>query len=267
MGVASESQLPVGLRHVRVFELNAAGRPAASDSTPYAGLEIKGPKAFSLSVPAPRKITHYGADRVLATDWLPPNEGASGELRASVHDLAIHALLSGVEVGTIGEAKEVGHATSQQGKEPQVGLLLYQQSVDLVSGAQQYHAIIMPRVKCLPQPAGMGENPEDRIYQIAPAVVSKRLWGTPLSAVTDGITDAQYFEYACEGEPRVVAFKGDGVEDEFSFEAAYPAKATGKVAVFVNGTAQTTGVTVAETMITFTTAPENDADIVVFYEV
>lgn len=266
MSNASQQLLPVGLRYAVVFPLNSSGRPAASGVTVYEGLKVEGPKAFSLNQTEARKITHYGADRVLAVDYLPPNEGVTGELRVGVHDLNMQATLSGVQVNILGEAQLIGHATNKQGSEPQVGLMLYQQALDLVSGARHYRCFIFPRAICIPATSGMSENPEDVVYRIAPTPSTKHLWGATLTALTDGITEAQYHELSTTGVPNLVAFKGDGTTTVFSFPTASPALSTAKITVWKNGTVVSSGMTPAVDKITFTTAPALNDDVDVFYE-
>ncbi len=268
MSNTSGKQLPIGLRYAAIFALDATGRPAASGLTAYEGLEINGPKTFTINIPKPRQVTHIGNDRVLAVDTLPPTEPITGELRASVNAFDVHALLTGTEVNTVGEATEIAHATDQQGNEPQVGLLLYQMSLNTADRLRCYRCFVIPRVVCIPVPPGMSDNPEDVTYLINPTPTNERLWGAALSESVDGYTEAGVFEYMCEGKPKLISFLGDGTEDEFSFPAAAPAKATAKIAVFKNGTEITgAAITKTTTKITFTVAPSLNDNITVFYEV
>lgn len=267
MSATSGKQLPIGLRFAAIFALDANGRPAASTTSAYEGLEIRGPKTFSLTPPDPRQISHMGNDRVLAVDILPPTEPTRGELRASVNDFAVHALLTGTQVKTVGEASEIAYNTDKQGSEPQVGLLLYQQSLSVGDGLRHYRAFVIPLAVCIPKPQGMSENPEDVTYVINPTLSNDRLWGDTLVLADDGITEASIFEYMCEGKPKLVAFLADGTEDEFLFPTSAPAKSTAKIAVFKNGVEITAGITKATTKVTFTSAPTLNDNITVFYEV
>jgi hypothetical protein len=267
MSATSGKQLPIGLRYAVVYALDANGRPAAVNTTVYEGLEIKGPKAFTLTLPDPRQISHMGNDRVLAVDILPPTEPTRGELRASVNDFAVHALLTGTSVITLGEATEIAHNTDKQGSEPQVGLLLYQMSLSVGDGLRHYRCFVIPLAVCIPKPQGMSENPEDVTYIVNPTLSNERLWGAQLVLATDGITEASIFEYMCEGKPKLVAFKADGTEDEFLFPTGAPAKSTAKISVFKNGVLMSAGITKATTKVTFTSAPTLNDNITVFYEV
>jgi hypothetical protein len=269
MSAVEGKHLPVGFRSAVVFELSASGRPKATGATAYEGLRWEGPKAFSISVPKPRQESHYGGDRVLANDSLPPTEGASATLNVSDHRMEIDALVSGTKVITVGEAKEVGWGTSEQGYEPQVGLLLYQQSLDLTTGARRYHAYVIPRAICNAESPSLSDKPEDKVYSVTPQVVKQRLWGITLVKATDGYTSAQYFEYETTFPPNVVSFLGDAANLIFSFPAAYQCANVAKAIVTVDGVVAPAGdITITTDKVTFGAgkAPAAAAEVVVFYE-
>ena len=266
MAATSGKFYPVGLRYAVAYALNANGRPNATATTVYEGVEIAGPKTFTLNVPEPRKIQHKGNDRVLAVDFLPPQEGISGELAASVYDYTMISLLSGITQGTVGEAKEVAYMTSKQGSEPQVGLMLYQQAEDYTTGARRWRAFVLPKAILIPRPGGAAEQEQDYKYTIAPQIVNARLWGAQLVLATDGYTDCQIFEYMTEGKPHIASFLADGTADDFLFSTDYPALNASKIAVYKNGTVVSTGVTKNVTGLAFTAAPTLNDEIVVFYE-
>lgn len=268
MAATSGKQLSVGLRFVTAFELNTNGRPkGASATTPYEGAQFSGAKAFTLTIPEPRKITHTGDDRVLAVDYLPPTDAPSAELRVSVNDYAAIALLTGINVGTVGEAKEIAFTTSKQGFEPQVGLMLYQQSLDSVTRIRRWRSIVIPKAICIPRPGGMSENPDEMLFSVAPQIVSSRLWGLSLVLATDAYTDAAVFEYMTEFKPHLAVWKGNNTATDFTFSTDFQAADTGKIAVFNNGVAITTNITKLVSKVTFTTAPATNDDVDIFYEV
>ncbi len=266
MPAVTGNHFPVGLRYASLFELNANGRiNATSPSAVYEGVQIVGAQAFTVTVPEPRRITHPGDDRVLQTDALPPTEAASGELRVSRISYAANAILAGVNVNTIAESKEFPYGTDQQGFEPLVGLHMYQQSVD-ETGSRRWRSFIFPKAKAIPTAPGMSENPEPLVYKVTPYIVTNRLWGTTLVLATDGIIETQVFEYMTQGKPKLVGWKGDGVEETFVFPTAAPAFATTKVAVFVDGVLQTSGITVTTAQVVFAVPPVANADISIWYE-
>ena len=266
MSATSGKQLSVGLRYAVAFALNSNGTPAASSTSVYEGVQFEGAKAYELTFPESRRITHVGDDRVQAVDYLPPTESVAGKLQTAKNNFTLDALLTGVDVATIGEAKIVARATDQQGFEPQFGLLLYQQSLDAASRLRRWRFHILPIAKAIPQSSGMGDQAAVFDYQIAPTPTNYHLWGTALALNTEGATEAVVIEGMSEGKPNIVAWLGNGTEDEFLFPTSKPAIDVAKVAVWKNGTLVSSGLTVATTGITFTVAPSNNDRIVAFYE-
>jgi hypothetical protein len=266
MSAPSGKMLAVGLRHAQIFALDSSGYPAATDTTLYSGLEIVGPKVFNVTLPETRKITHPGNDRVLNVDQLPSLDGASAELTAARNDYDVYALLTGTKEYTIGEAKIIGLATSKQGSEPQMGMLLYQQALDGVSGARVWRSFLIPKGLVFPKPGGMNENNTEHVFTVQPQVVSKHVWGKAFAIADEGYTTAQVQEMMTEYKPKLAAFQGDGTEDEFLFDVAYPAVSVAKITVWVDGVIQSAGITPAVTGVTFTAAPADGAMIVVLYE-
>lgn len=268
MTAVSGKYLGVGLKHARIFALDSSGYPAASGSTAYAGLELAGPKAFDVTVPAPRRISHTGNDRVLQTDTLPPLEGASAELRAAAGDMDLRAAISSINVFAVGDAKIIGMGTDQQGSEPQFGLLLYQQAVDRVNGGRCYRGYILPKATIIPNAASMNENPQEFAYAVTPQVVTAHLWGTAFAgSAGEGFDEAQLLEIETEDEPHIETFKASGSEAAYSFSEG-PATATGKINVWKNGVLQTSGSHYTPTVngITFAGSPSANDMIVALFE-
>jgi hypothetical protein len=259
--------LPVGSRFAAVFALDANGRPNATAVTAYAGVRWNGSLAFEITKPAARIIPHPGNDGVIGVTTLPPTEPASAQLRVSDYRFDIHAILTGIAVGSVGEAKEIAQVTDQAGKEPQVGLLLYQQSQDLDTGNLTWHSYIVPKCRCIPNAGSMNQNAGEITYQIAPTMVKQRLWGKTLVKATDGYSKTAFFEYDTEGQPAICGFLGDGTTTVFAFPTGEEALSVDKVAVFNNGVEVTTGLTVATDDLTFASAPADGDMITVFYEI
>lgn len=272
MTLASGKQLAVGLRRAVIFKLDANGYPAAPSTSVYEGFEVIGPKAYALTIPDVRKITHVGNDRALAVDFLPPTEASSAELRVAADDNELNAYLSGVKSFAVGEASMMGLQTDLQGSEPDVGILLAQQSLDAATKLRNYRFHIIPKGRCIPMPPGMDENAAELRYAVAPNPTTKHLWGTALAALTEGALEAAFVNGMSAGRPNIVAYKGNGTEDEFLFPVDKPAIATvtAKVVVWVNGVLQviTTDYTVTTTTLTFTpgSIPANGEMVVAFYE-
>jgi hypothetical protein len=265
----SGKQLAVGIRRAVIFELDTNGYPAASGTTAYEGIEVAGPKAFTLTVPDARKITHVGNDRVLALDYLPPTEGVSGELRVASNDMVAKAAVAAVNTFNIGESTLMPWATDQQGSEVDAGLLLFQQSLDTTSKLRRWKFYLVPKARVLPMPASMDENPAEDRYSIAPNPSTTHLWGTALASGTEGATEMALAEGMAEGKPNVVAFKANGSATIFLLPTAKPATGTAKMKVWDNGVVKTVGGGLASltvTTITFTVAPTANHIIVCWYE-
>jgi len=223
---SSGNQLPVGLRYVTAYSLLASGLPQAGavPATAYQGVEFEGPKAFSLNVPEARKITHVGEDRPLAIDYLPPTDAMDGELQVSPSEFNVVALLGATVMATAAEKTFVPMATSKQGFEPQIGLLMYQQSLDVTLGTRTWRSFIIPSARCVYMPAGMGQDAQDTRYKVAPAVVTKHIWGTSLATGTEGATSMQIAEIHTTARPNIVAWlsAGGGGTTTFTFPTAKP---------------------------------------------
>lgn len=267
MANVSGRQYGVGMRHAVVFALNASGSPAAttgnSGTTAYSGMQIVGAKAFNLTIPDPRKITHVGDDRPLQVDYLPAIEAISGDLTVSEENQDAYALLSGTSRVTVGETTVVGLGTSQQGFEPQVGLLLYQQALD-EQGTRQWRFALLPKVNLYAHPGGFSENPAEHQFIISPAVVSKHLWETAFALNAEGFTQSQGLVGQSRYRPAIDAWLASTATTTFNLSRV--AGDTAKMAVWVDGVAQTSGITKGTTQIQFTTAPGNNKRVVVFYE-
>lgn len=267
MANASSNQYRVGFRFGAVFELNANGRPNATSTTFYEGLEFKGPKAFNFSTPEVRQISHYGWDRVAAVDFLPSTDPVSGEILVSQQYFDLDALLLNLVKYNIGETTMLAGATDQQGNEPDVGLLLYAQALDASTKLRNWNFIIIPKARFNVLPGGWDENSAEHRYPFVASPSANHLWGATMAVATEGATEAAYHRGHSIYKPKLVAALGDGSTVAFTFPATAQAADTNKVAVYVNGTVVSTGITVATTGVTFDTAPALNADIDVLYEV
>lgn len=257
--------VPVGLRRATIFALNASGSPAATQTTYYAGLQIVGAQAFDFNIPDARKITHVGDDRPVQVDYLPALDAVAGELRAARLDTAIYSLLSGTLETTVGESKFVGVGHSEQGSEPQVGLLMYQQALDS-TGARVWRSILVPKATLYAHPSGMNESASVNRFIVSPAVVSKHLWETSFALLTEGFTEAQALVGYHQYKPKIIAFLATTGQTAFLLPAASPSVNVSKIAVWVDGAAVTENITKATNEVDFTTAPGNAKRVVIFYE-
>lgn len=270
MTTVSGVMLPVGARHLTFFGLDANGRPAATNTTPYEGLSSAGIKGFNPNWATPRNIDHAGSDGLLQRDVLPPITGAAMQINVSDDDMNLYALITGVAVKTVGEAKETGLMTDRQGYEPQVGVMVWQQAVDnsdtAAAGQRRWRCIIIPKALCVAQYQGMNENANDTMFNVTAQLTKQRLWGVSLVKATDGYSRTQAFQYMCEYQPNVVSWKsGSAVPAKMLFHTDRPAVSVGKIhLVTVNGVADATA-TLAVDGVTPTTIAANDI-ITCFYE-
>lgn len=261
----------VGFRHVQMLALGSDSHPAATDTSAYAGVQISGARSLTLNDPEPRQIVHLGDDRPFALDVLPPTEPITGELTVGKVNDVVDALLSDDASFTIGEAKLFPFGSDNRGDENQVAILCYRQTIDTDPdsanfGSRRWEFRIFPKCYVIPRENGLTPDPEARMYTVRPQYVKAHLWGTSLSTSTEGAEQVQGFRGISEYKPRLVSFLGDNSETTFTFETAYPAQSTGKVAVFVDGVLQTADYTAATDSIEFTTAPTTDANVDIVYE-
>lgn len=265
---------PVGMRMARVFKLNSLGVPdATSDTTPYEGLVIEGAKAYELNIPDARRLAALGDDRIKMQDVLPRQEPASGTLRVSASDFDVHAVLTNTLKATVGEAVLVGHGTDQQGSEPTVALLCYQQGKQAGTGVRVYRSYMIPSTQAIITPSSMNDQYGEQSYSLLPSPVDHHIWGIAFAALVEGFTEAEIIEADTFGQPHIAAWKqAAGSKTEFNFHADRPAPSTAKIhavaTIASDGTVtDVTGtVTKATDGVTFSVAPANGTVVVCFYE-
>ena len=241
MAAPSGNQYAVGLRHARVYAQTSYGVPAATSKTVYEGIQLTGAKAYELTIPDVRRIAHVGDDSVLMQDVLPRQEVSSGTLRVAMANYDAFAILTGTKKATLGEAVSIGYGTNQQGNEPSVTALLYQQSKAAESGVRTYRYYLLPSTQCIINPAGLSENAPEFTVSLLPSSATKYPWGVAFTANTEGFTRAEFLEGEVVGKPHIAAWCQDGTETEWVFHADRPAVATAKIHVITVTT--TAGVT------------------------
>lgn len=269
MPVASGIQYGSGFRFGAVYEIDqTTGRlKGTSSSVPYMGSRFVGAKAWNLSIPKQRRIFHIDADRVGAADFLPPTETASAAIAVSADNMVLDSILTGNKQVTMGEATTIASLTSNQGFEPLIALLLWQQSLDSSTRLRTWRSYLIPRAKAIPMESGFGDKEIDGNYDIMMTPSSLNIFGASLSNSIDGATDAQLFRAMTQGRPALAAWLGDGYTTEFTYPSGYtPALSTATVVVYVDGVKKTTGITITTTKVTFDVAPVASADINIFWE-
>lgn len=261
----------VGFRDCQIFDLNTDGLPnATSPTTAYEGVQISGVKRLEINDPEPQLISHQGDDRIFAVDSLPPTEPLTGNLVTGKVNDTLDAVLTGQTNYTVGEAKLFGVQTDQRGNEEQVGIIAYRQTLDTTPGAQQirrWEWRIIPVCLVIPRENTYDQNPEERPYTLRPQIAAKHLWGETFTITDGGFEEAQMIRGISEYKPKLLAWKADNTETDFTLSPAVADDNTDKITVFVDGVEQTSGVTIATNSVQFTTAPTTDAIVCVFYEV
>lgn len=268
MANASGIQYGSGFRYGAVYQLNVNGRlKGTSASVPYAGSPFVGNKAWNLTIPKQRVINHIGADRVAAADFLPPTSVASATIAVSADNQALDAILTGNKQVILGQASTIADLTSNQGFEPIIALLLWQQSEDYLARTRAWRSFLIPRAKAIPMLSGFADREVDGTYDILMTPSSTNIFGAALTAATDGATDAQLFRAMTTGRPAIQAWLGDGYTTLFTFPAGFtPTIDVNSVTVWLNGVKTVAGVSVTVTGVTISPAPASGVDIDLFWE-
>jgi len=267
MSTVSGKQRSVGLRKVQAYVLDSNGWPAgATGQNLYTGVDFEGGRAFTINTPNPRAISHDDNDIVQQIDYLPSLEGATGELRVGIDNQIVNAALTGVTEYELGEAKLVDWQTSRQGNEPDVALLMYQQSLDTSLSTRRWRLFIADAAKAIPKASNFTGEKSETVYNIALSPAENHVWGTARADGTEGNTKAAFSTGMAEGKPQLGFALGNGTETEFTFAADEQATAVGKIECWVDGVLQSTGITVAVTGVTFAAAPAADAKIAIKWE-
>lgn len=272
MTVPATTRSGVGLRHIQILATDASGYPnATSPTTPYEGLQMSGAQAFTLNDPPASPVTHRGDDRPFAQDILPSSEPITGEIRVAKTNDALDVILTGQLSISIGETRWFGLGTDQKGCEEQVIVLAYWQSIDTDEsssnfGKRLWDSRLIPKSFVVPQGKGSEmEQTEQKMYVLNPQFVRQYPWGVTYALATEGFLQSQVLRGASEFPPKLIAWKADGTETTFTFPTAYPAQATGKINVWVEGSVSAPDTTLTTSFI-YTTAPSADEMVVVLYE-
>lgn len=272
--ITTEPTVFSGFHKGIAYALNAYGRPDASAADPYigpyTGHELYAAKTFSLTVPATRKVPHLGNDRLLKVQQFPPQEPITGEVGIGAEDLDLVSLLTGAAVITKAGAKGMIYGSDLQGQEPNVGFIMLQDAL-AESGPQRYRNLFVPSTKAVPRSPGLGNDPIDMIYDLAPDVVDHHLWGELLSILDDpsdpnsGVSESGATTLAFEVlfsayEMRICSFIAQAAQTIFTFPEDKQAQNVTDLEVFTAiGAAVTeesaSDYTAAVTGITFNTAP------------
>ena len=211
-----------GVRRGRIYELDQYGHPAAQDANPYIGLNLYGIRAFNLTDPPARVISHFDGDRVAQQQTFPPTDASTGSITIDGSDMDISALVGNVIKRDISGIEILPSMTDQRGNEPLVGILVYQAAKDS-SGNVGWHTRIVPRTTAIKSDGSFGENNYETTYNLAPSASDSHLWGEVMTDDDDGTQHAGWIEGFSPNPAMVTAWKANGVVTEFPFEDDHPA--------------------------------------------
>lgn len=271
----------VGLRHGRIYTLDALGLPDAptwgDPDTAYDGSAIDGIATFTITIPDPQIIPHIGEDRVLQIDALASQEPITAEMMSALTDLELDALIQNVKVEALNEMQIMPRATDQQGLEPDLSMLVYRQSTSMApatKGARMWQGHLIGRAVIFPKlPAGEQGGKNERSFTVQPKVVSQMPWGIALTLLANGCLETQIFDIHTDKRPHFATWKADGVETAFDFTTGLvPVTPTVTCSVFL--LTATTGIvtditstaTVTATEITPVALPVVDDKIMAMYQ-
>jgi len=240
MTVASGNNYFVGARKGYVMALTPAGYPAAvaGGATAYEGIELTAIKGFDVATPDARRISHNGNDRVAAVDFLPSLEPVTGEIRIAPSMQTLNAALTNVTSFTVGNIKMMPWQTEDQGTELDVSLHIWQQALDRDTKLRAYRSLLIPRARAIPVLAGMNDNPGEVRYQIIASPSTKEIWGTSLTTVLEGATEAAVIEMMSVSRPKIVTWLADAAQVAFDCPVGFPPSTVTGVesACWVDGT-------------------------------
>lgn len=271
MAVGAEITSAAGLRRVQIFALDSSGYPDGDQSgaNGYEGRMVRGISAMTLNIPTMQRIQHRGQDRVIAQDYLPPTEAASGELRTVAQDLGLDALVTRTLLDEVAEATIGGMATDQQGNEIDLCVVVYRQALNTTPGAQQlrqWQHYIFPVARLVPRPGGASQGGgEENIYDLIPSVASKYPWGPAFTLQDNGFTETQLLRATSEYPLVMERFDGDGILTTFNL--SWTPISVAKTAAFVNGTASTvSSINSTNKTMTLSVAPPSGAVVIAVYQ-
>ena len=275
MAAPSKKIYSVGLNAARYYTL-AGNYPGATNATVYNGVSIGGPIALAIDAAQPEIIAHPGNNAIQQYDSLSSNAVTGATLTVSREDADTIAAFSGTKVHVFGAfANGIGYNTSQQGLEPTVALVAYDQAKD-EAGNRVWRTHVLARAVIVPSIKGMTRERGDIVYNITPQVCTRHLTGLAFNATDDGFTTAQLMTYTSSHRLNFAAWVTTATETEYIFDTDLPKYVTGDVgiAVYKNGTLMTYGATADAThyqattlKITFGAALTNADVVTCMYEI
>jgi hypothetical protein len=108
-----------------------------------------------------------------------------------------------------------------------------------------------------PKVGDFDESATANTFPFSMSPSTKTIWGKTLTIADEKCTESSHAIGTSEGRPNIVAWLGDGNEDQFLFPVGKPSIALAKIAVFnfATGIEYTAGITKALDKVTFDYPP------------
>lgn len=265
----------IGLKHVRVGirdtdgTLQVQGNPAAGVA--YAGIQISGALALSITIPDPQRVTARGDDLPYYTFQLPPTENPSGELRVSKTNLEAIALITSTEEFGSAEARRIGLATDKQGEEEALILWGCREAIDSEEGSADFgeklwQTYILPNCKVSVRPATMEDAAVGEfVYSISASPATLDEFGAAFSTAVHGFTKSAVLMVITTYKYWMDVFTGNGIQTQFTLSQGAFLQSDSFISVYIDGAVAAH--TEAAGVVTITAgAPAMGAKIVIEYD-
>ena len=237
------------------------GGMQAVDENAYEGVDVPGPVSFEFSFGTPRTVANVSQGRVNDTIILPSTDPKTAVLRCSYTSQVLNALLTGVNITTVGAAKVMEDGTDLEGQEIQCGLLLSQLQSHDDDGNVIWVTELCPKATLVPSPVSYNAEALVKEYTIGLSQSTKRIWGETLTLVTHGCTKAVKSQVVSDNRFNLVGWLGDCVATDFLLPTDKPAltSAAAKVWNYATGAAVAGTWDLATLATTFTPTVTPDA--------
>lgn len=236
MTAPAKSLFVAGLNAGRFYALSG-DYPAATNMTAYDGMAIGGPVSLELTFGDPTIVVHPGNNIILQQDSFPTADPTTGVLTVSRMDYDTLAFLNNIKVSTIGDMNMIGWGTDQQGNEPTIAGLFYQQG-KLTNGNRGWHTYIVPRMVAIPKPVSMVNREAAQLtYNLNLQYGTQHITGVDFTVATDGYTSAQVVDIESNHRVHIAAFKSVTNDTVFALDTDLPCYAANSIKVSINGAA------------------------------
>lgn len=275
MGV-NERTSGIGLRHVRIGLRDTDGTlavPAGTAiGTAYNGRRAQSAVALTLAVPDPVKVPVPGDDRVWHTHVLPPTENSAGELRVTVNDTQLIALVTGTKQTGSTPKRVVGFGTDKQGDEPELVIwgcreVVEADEAEATYGTSKWETYYILNAIAFPKPSSFEyQSIQNDIYSITANDATVNRLGTAFTVAIEGYTKAEFQKIVTTEKYMLDAFLGDNAEVAFTLsQTPYE---SGVFNITLEGVVQTetTHWTRVTNTVTMVVAPGTDEKLIVEYE-